>query len=47
MRHAADSPNCTDTASGLRFLTELIGWTATSWVLHLSTGRSRSPRWSC
>ncbi|MFB7272716.1 hypothetical protein [Streptomyces sp. NPDC056244] len=34
MTQAADSPNRTNAASGLRFLTELIGWTATAWALH-------------
>ena len=34
MTQAADSPNRTNAASGLRFLTELIGWTATPWALH-------------
>ncbi|MDI9887518.1 hypothetical protein QMZ92_24895 [Streptomyces sp. HNM0645] len=34
MTQAADSPNRTNAASGLRFLTELIGWMATSWALH-------------
>ncbi|CAK7284086.1 hypothetical protein [Streptomyces misionensis] len=30
----ADSPNRTNAASGLRFLTEPIGWAATQWALH-------------
>jgi hypothetical protein len=30
----ADSPNRVNAASGLRFLTELIGWTATPWAMH-------------
>ncbi|MEU9407648.1 hypothetical protein AB0E08_18480 [Streptomyces sp. NPDC048281] len=34
MTQAADSPNRANAASGLRFLTELIGWTATPWALH-------------
>ncbi|MFE2599448.1 hypothetical protein ACFXCZ_23600 [Streptomyces sp. NPDC059396] len=34
MTQAADSPNRANAASGLRFLTELIGWTATPWALY-------------
>lgn len=34
MIQAADSPNRSNIGSGIRFLTELIGWTATPWALH-------------
>ncbi len=34
MTQAADSPNRANIGSGIRFLTELIGWTATLWALH-------------
>ncbi|MFK0288574.1 hypothetical protein ACIQVL_50090 [Streptomyces sp. NPDC090499] len=34
MTRAADSPNRTNVASGLRFLTELTGSTAAPWALH-------------
>jgi effector-binding domain-containing protein len=39
MTQAADSPNRSTVASGVRFLTELIGWTSTVWAAAACLGR--------